>query len=81
MGFDERFFLYCEDLDFCRRVYESGNIVLVNPDIKVNHLFQRQSRKSIILFFIHLNSVIKYYVKWYRKFSIKELNLGFRNLF
>ena len=44
MGFDERFFLYCEDLDFCRRVYESGNIVLVNPDIKVNHLFQRQSR-------------------------------------
>jgi hypothetical protein len=36
-GFDEGFFLYFEDIDFCLRVRESGRIVLYDPSVTVLH--------------------------------------------
>jgi len=36
LRFDERFFLYCEDTELCRRITESGKIVYVR-DAKVTH--------------------------------------------
>ncbi|WP_414440560.1 glycosyltransferase family 2 protein [Burkholderia sp. 22PA0106] len=33
-GFDTRFFMYCEDIDFCRRVGEAGFEVMVWPDVR-----------------------------------------------
>lgn len=37
-GFDERLFLYYEDLDLCRRINEEGYKVLYWPLIKITHI-------------------------------------------
>ncbi|MFN4173490.1 MAG: glycosyltransferase family 2 protein [Parachlamydiaceae bacterium] len=37
-GFDERLFLYYEDLDLCRRINEAGYKVLYWPLIKITHI-------------------------------------------
>ncbi|MEO6799508.1 MAG: glycosyltransferase family 2 protein [Rhodanobacter sp.] len=36
-GFDERYFLHCEDLDLCRRVRDNGYQVLLAGDVRVAH--------------------------------------------
>ena len=36
-GFDENYFLHCEDLDLCRRVRDSGYQVLLAGDVRVLH--------------------------------------------
>lgn len=36
-GFDEKYFLHCEDLDLCRRVRDLGYQVLLAGDIRVQH--------------------------------------------
>jgi N-acetylglucosaminyl-diphospho-decaprenol L-rhamnosyltransferase len=36
-GFDEGFFLYCEDMDLCRRVYAAGHRVRYEPGVAVHH--------------------------------------------
>lgn len=36
-GFDEGYFLHCEDLDMCRRVRDIGYQVLLAGDIRVHH--------------------------------------------
>jgi GT2 family glycosyltransferase len=37
-GFDERFFLYCEDTDLCRRVWDSGHSVRFVSGAVVRHV-------------------------------------------
>lgn len=37
-GFDERFFLYCEDTDLCRRVWDAGFAVRFVPSAEVIHV-------------------------------------------
>jgi N-acetylglucosaminyl-diphospho-decaprenol L-rhamnosyltransferase len=37
-GFDERFFLYCEDTDLCRRIWDAGHSVRYVPDAQVWHI-------------------------------------------
>ncbi|WP_298781258.1 glycosyltransferase [uncultured Polaribacter sp.] len=63
-GFDERFFLYMEDADICRRIDDSGKNKLYFPEVQVIHQHQKGSSKSIKLFFIHLKSAITYFLKW-----------------
>lgn len=36
-GFDEKFFLYWEDVDFCKRVQEHGWQVMIDPRVLVEH--------------------------------------------
>lgn len=36
-GFDESYFLHCEDLDLCRRIRDNGYQVLLAGDIRVHH--------------------------------------------
>jgi N-acetylglucosaminyl-diphospho-decaprenol L-rhamnosyltransferase len=36
-GLDERFFMYCEDLDLCRRIWDHGNRVAYEPGAVVVH--------------------------------------------
>ncbi|MCB9812822.1 MAG: glycosyltransferase family 2 protein [Pseudomonadales bacterium] len=43
---DERFFMYAEDLDWCKRVREAGYLVVYNPDVKVIHHKNKSGIKS-----------------------------------
>ena len=63
-GFDERYFLYMEDADLCRKIDETGKKKLYCPSLEVVHYHQKGSSKSIKLFLYHLSSAIKYFLKW-----------------
>jgi GT2 family glycosyltransferase len=36
-GFDERFFMYCEDKDLCARLWEAGHAVAYEPSVVCEH--------------------------------------------
>ena len=36
-GFDERFFMYCEDMDLCKRIRQAGAAVHYTPEITIQH--------------------------------------------
>ena len=77
-GFSNNLFLYCEDLDLCSKIYLNGGDVFVDPQIKVIHLHNRASRKSLFLALIHLSSIIKYLKKYSFKFNrLKSVNDDF----
>jgi len=62
-GFDERFFLYCEDADLTRRALGYGRAVCL-PQTGVIHGWERGSAQSLHLLRIHLSSFHKYNRKW-----------------
>lgn len=62
-GFDDRFFLYCEDADLSRRAQQYGKSVCVCPAVVV-HGWERGSGHSLKLLRIHLSSMHKYKKKW-----------------
>ena len=63
-GFDKRYFLYMEDADVCRMITAKGKEILYFPAVEIIHQHQKGSSKSIKLFFYHLSSTIKYFLKW-----------------
>ncbi len=70
--FDERFFLYFEDTDLCRRFWEENWKVIYHPEIEIIHNHNRESAKvKWYKFFIsvaarqHIISWIKYLKKWH----------------
>ena len=58
-GFDERYFLYCEDYDLCARLYNAGWSIRLDDKSVVMHEAQRDSRRNITHLLMHLNSLIK----------------------
>lgn len=62
-GFDERFFMYLEDCDIARRVSEKYK-ALHYPMATVYHLWERESKRNKKLLLIHIQSIIKYFLKW-----------------
>jgi len=62
-GFDERFFLYMEDVDLVRRVCMIGQTIFF-PKTTIFHQEQRGSYKSYKLLLVHAISAIKYFNKW-----------------
>ena len=68
---DERYFLYSEDTDWCRRFWQAGWEVWYLADIEIIHYHQRASAedkfyKSFFnkMSWVHLASSIKYFRKW-----------------
>ncbi|MEO3703104.1 glycosyltransferase family 2 protein [Acinetobacter ursingii] len=62
-GFDERFFMYMEDVDLSRRCAEKfGNIYY--PLAEVIHLHEQASYKNKMLLKAHLKSAWLYFSKW-----------------
>jgi GT2 family glycosyltransferase len=37
-GFDEQFFYHCEEVDLCRRVRDTGRLILFTPEAVITHL-------------------------------------------
>jgi N-acetylglucosaminyl-diphospho-decaprenol L-rhamnosyltransferase len=46
-GFDERYFLYFDDVDLCTRIRRAGWTVRFDPSVVAEHAWQGASRKSI----------------------------------
>lgn len=61
-GFDERYFLYYEDVDICARLALKGRSVQVCPTANVIHDAQRSSRKSIKYLRWHLSSMLRFFI-------------------
>lgn len=63
-GFDERFFLYFEDVDLSRRLCDSDMKVVYCPVSVVYHEAQRRSYIKYKFLFYHVVSACKYFNKW-----------------
>lgn len=62
-GFDERYFLYYEDVDLCRRLRNAGKSVVYCPSSEVVHDARRASRKEPRMARHHLASAIRYFLR------------------
>ncbi|MEK7105180.1 MAG: glycosyltransferase, partial [Patescibacteria group bacterium] len=72
-GFDQRFWMYFEDIDLCRRVWDTGRPVYYVPEAQLQHAYGKASAKekgfvkNIItnsMARAHIVSWIKYLWKW-----------------
>ncbi|WP_151635790.1 glycosyltransferase family 2 protein [Noviherbaspirillum aerium] len=62
-GFDERFFMYLEDVDLSRRIGKVARTVFY-PKASIIHAYQKGSYKSSALLKRHIRSAIQYFRKW-----------------
>lgn len=71
-GFDPRFFMYFEDVDWCRRCWLAGYRVVFNPHVELTHYHMKASDsrggfKDIFtnwLTRVHIVSAVKYFLKY-----------------
>lgn len=61
--FDERFFMYCEDLDLSRR-FNQVSKNMYYPVVSIIHNHEKGSYKSKKLMMCHIKSTCKYFCKW-----------------
>jgi GT2 family glycosyltransferase len=61
--FDERFFMYPEDIDLTRRIHAQYRTVFY-PHVTITHHHAQASYKSPRLLWIHITNMIKYFKKW-----------------
>lgn len=72
---DENFFMYMEDVDWCRRFWENGLQVVYHPGICIYHYHAKGSAKGGIikgllsnkLTWYHIHSALKYFWKYRHK--------------
>ncbi len=83
-GFDERFFLYWEDTDICKRFKDAGWKVVYYPPAEVVHHTGISSNTRPILSICHFHKscylLFKKYAKWPKNLlePVAILGLGFR---
>jgi GT2 family glycosyltransferase len=63
-GFDERFFLYFEDVDLSRKIQSLGFRTVYAPQINVTHSCARLAHKNLLAALIFSVSALKYFKKW-----------------
>lgn len=62
-GFDERYFMYSEDIDLSRRLARVSRVVYW-PGAVVKHFFRRASYKSVRMLWVHVVNTVRYFNKW-----------------
>lgn len=76
-GFDERYFLYCEDADLCLRAWNEGLGVYVVPAPMVTHVARRRTLKHLQHFAWHCASLAKLWrSSAYRRFMAQRAHAG-----
>ncbi len=77
---DERYFLWFEEVDFCRRVYDLGGEVWYSPEAKcldyVASSFSQVKRNKTQEYF--RDSMLKYFAKWEKKSHYFILKLAWK---
>ena len=61
--FDERFFMYPEDIDITRRVHRQYKTI-VTPDAEITHYHRAESRHNMKMLRVHAWNMLKYFAKW-----------------
>lgn len=61
--FDERFFMYPEDIDLTRRIHRSFRTVFY-PEVSIVHYHERSSYKNMKMLLIHMLNLSRYFCKW-----------------
>ena len=56
---DERFYMYCEDVDICQRAWDAGHEVVYAPEAVVTHAIGRSSDKNAD------KMIIEFHRSWY----------------
>jgi GT2 family glycosyltransferase len=64
-GFDERFFLYYEDVDICERARKLGTRVVVCASAFIRHDARCDSHKNLNYAYWHAESMLRFFVKKY----------------
>jgi GT2 family glycosyltransferase len=63
-GFDEGYFMYCEDIDLCYRAKKLGMSLVMEPDFYIEHDSRMQSRSLFSKnLYWHIKSTIRYLTK------------------
>ncbi len=62
-GFDERFFLYGEDIDLTRRIHRVAETLYV-PDVHITHEYRRYSSRSLLGTWYGIQNNCRYFNKW-----------------
>ena len=77
-GFDERFFMYAEDLDWCRRARQKGFGIYYHPETTVVHMRGASSDKCALKSLWHLHRTGLMYIKKHHR---SDYFLAFRMIF
>lgn len=64
--FDERFFMYFEDADFCLRAKQEGFSIKINPGVIITHHLTKNKEKNLFAWESNKKFVDKW-IKWYFK--------------
>ncbi len=62
--FDERFFMYPEDIDITRRIFSAGYRTVYYPEAAIVHRHTQGSYHNFYLFMVHIVNMIRYFNKW-----------------
>lgn len=68
-GWDEGYFLHCEDLDLCQRVRDRGRTILFVPGATAIHLQGESTRRSPVRTEWHKHRGM---LRFYRKFQARR---------
>ena len=61
--FDERFFMYPEDIDITRRMHRRYRTIFY-PYVSIIHAHAAESYKSKKMLWIHISNMVRYFNKW-----------------
>lgn len=61
--FDERYFMYAEDIDLTRRIHQKFKTIFY-PFVSVVHGYEAASYKSVKMFLILFTNISRYFFKW-----------------
>lgn len=61
-GFNEKFFLYYEDVDLCARIWLKGLRVALIPQARVTHEARRSSHQHAAFLLMHIRSMARFFL-------------------
>ncbi|MGH1363086.1 MAG: glycosyltransferase [Calditrichia bacterium] len=69
--FDERFFMYCEDIDLCHRINEAGHTIYYVPTTQIIHYKGESTKKNNVDYVVTFNKALyQFFDKYYAQGSI-----------
>jgi GT2 family glycosyltransferase len=78
-GFDERFFLYAEDVDLCRKIHQVADTAYI-PHVSIIHEYRRRTSNSWRGTWHGIRSHCQYFNKWGWFFDKNRDEINFRTI-